>query len=122
QDGVLGMDDLQEGDTLRQVQGADRAVATPANLIGRPLKEVERFYMERALEKTNGSRVEAARMLGIGERTLYREMQTRRTQEKVRQTLTAAGGDIAAAAKQLSLKPEDLARKLKKWGIEPHDH
>jgi two-component system response regulator HydG len=44
-------------------------------LIGRPLADVERFYTERALELTNGNREEAAKMLGIGERTLYRNLQ-----------------------------------------------
>jgi two-component system, NtrC family, response regulator HydG len=47
----------------------------PANhLIGRPLAEVERYYSERALELTAGNREEAAKMLGIGERTLYRNI------------------------------------------------
>ncbi len=44
-------------------------------LIGKPLAEVERFYTERALQLTNGNREEAASMLGIGERTLYRNLQ-----------------------------------------------
>ena len=48
---------------------------TPDHLIGRPLAEVERYYMEKALELTAGNREEAARLLGIGERTLYRNLQ-----------------------------------------------
>ncbi len=43
-------------------------------LIGRPLEEVERYYLQRALEVTGGKREEAANMLGIGERTLYRKI------------------------------------------------
>lgn len=43
-------------------------------LVGRPLTDVERFYIERALELTGGRRDEAARILGIGERTLYRKI------------------------------------------------
>jgi two-component system response regulator HydG len=43
-------------------------------LVGRPLAEVERFYIERALELTEGKREEAATLLGIGERTLYRKI------------------------------------------------
>jgi two-component system response regulator HydG len=35
---------------------------------------VERYYIERALELTAGKREEAAKMLGIGERTLYRKI------------------------------------------------
>ncbi|MDZ4686165.1 MAG: sigma-54 dependent transcriptional regulator [Planctomycetaceae bacterium] len=43
-------------------------------LLGRPLTDVEKFYIERALELTGGRRDEAAKMLGIGERTLYRKI------------------------------------------------
>jgi two-component system response regulator HydG len=118
QDGILGMDDLQPGDNLREVAMPHQAVASPAGLIGRPLKEVERYYMEQALERANGSRTEAARILGIGERTLYRDMQTWKLQDELRSALAQAGGDVAAAAQQLSLKPEDLQRKMKRWGIE----
>ena len=51
------------------------AVAGPDNLVGRPLEEVERYYTEKALELTKGNREEAATMLGISERTLYRKIQ-----------------------------------------------
>ena len=44
-------------------------------MLGRPLAEVERYYMEKALERTKGNREEAAALLGIGERTLYRKIQ-----------------------------------------------
>ena len=44
------------------------------SLIGRPMTEVERYYIERALELTDGNREEAASLLGIGERTLYRKI------------------------------------------------
>jgi two-component system response regulator HydG len=43
-------------------------------LIGRPFTEVEKFYIERALELTGGKREEAAKMLEIGERTMYRKI------------------------------------------------
>src|SRR5262249_40376729 len=75
QDGVLGPDDLQEGDGLRRLGVADNHAARPANLVGRPLSEVERYYIEQTLELTQGNREEAARLLGIGERTLYRVIQ-----------------------------------------------
>jgi two-component system response regulator HydG len=39
------------------------------------LADVERFYIEEALKLTDGNREEAARMLGVGERTLYRKIQ-----------------------------------------------
>ena len=56
---------------------AGRALAVSAGadgLIGRPLEEVEKFYIQQSLELTQGNREEAATMLGIGERTLYRKI------------------------------------------------
>ncbi len=44
------------------------------SLIGRPLSEVEKYYIQRALDLTDGNREETARLLGIGERTLYRKI------------------------------------------------
>jgi len=38
------------------------------------LKELEREAIQRALREVNGNRREAARILGIGERTLYRKL------------------------------------------------
>jgi two-component system response regulator HydG len=74
-DGVLGMDDVQEGDALRP-GGSATAPAGPAGLVGRPLEEVERYYIEQALQLADGNREEAAKMLGIGERTLYRRIKS----------------------------------------------
>jgi two-component system response regulator HydG len=114
-DGVLGMDDLQEGDRLRGVPVSNNT-AGPANLVGRPLSEVDRFYMERALELTNGNREEAARMLGIGERTLYRIIQDWKLQDKIREALEQFNGDTAKAAQTLGLSEQTLLRKMRKWG------
>ena len=50
------------------------AVPGSDSLIGRPLNEVERYYIHRALELTEGKREEAAQLLGMGERTLYRKI------------------------------------------------
>jgi two-component system response regulator HydG len=47
----------------------------PDHLVGRPLEEVERYYMERALELAGGNREEAAKMLAVSERTMYRKLQ-----------------------------------------------
>jgi molybdenum-dependent DNA-binding transcriptional regulator ModE len=47
----------------------------PNPLVGRPLSEIERYYIEQTLALTEGNREEAARKLGIGERTLYRVIQ-----------------------------------------------
>jgi DNA-binding NtrC family response regulator len=41
---------------------------------GTRIKEVERDLIEKTLKKVNGNRKKAARILGIGERTLYRRM------------------------------------------------
>jgi two-component system response regulator HydG len=118
QDGVLGMDDLQDDDNLRRLQFPEHHPAGPSNLVGRPLTEVERFYIEKALEMTSGNREEAARMLGIGERTLYRNIQDWKLQDKIRQALTDAGGSMEEAAKALGMKEPALQRKIKKWGLQ----
>jgi two-component system response regulator HydG len=116
-DGVLNLGDLQEGDTLKQLSSPSRAGAGP-NLVGRPLCEVERYYIEQTLELTGGNREEAAKRLGIGERTLYRVIQDWKQQDRVRAALKAASGDVAQAAVALKIKPPLLQRKLKKWGME----
>jgi two-component system response regulator HydG len=75
-DGLLDVDDLPDdilpandgdADTARSFSGAD-------GLVGRPLTEVERFYIEQALALVDGKREDAAALLGIGERTLYRKI------------------------------------------------
>ena len=43
-------------------------------LAGRSLEEVERDLIKQTLESASGSREETARLLGIGERTLYRKL------------------------------------------------
>jgi len=77
-DGLLDVDDLPdevaelageltEEEVANGVSGAD-------HLIGKNLHEVEKHYISKALELTDGKREEAAKMLGIGERTLYRKI------------------------------------------------
>jgi two-component system response regulator HydG len=77
-DSQLDVDDLpddiaalahRDGETasIAAIPGSD-------SLIGRPLVDVERYYIHRALELTEGKREEAAQLLGIGERTLYRKI------------------------------------------------
>ncbi|MFM7292360.1 MAG: sigma-54 interaction domain-containing protein, partial [Planctomycetia bacterium] len=51
--------------------GLDPGLAT---LVGRPLEEVERILITETLKLTGGNREQAAEMLGIGERTLYRKI------------------------------------------------
>ena len=78
-DGLLDTQDLpdeiaplghERDDSTRQ--NGNRAGAD--QLVGRPLEEVEKYYIQQALELTAGKREEAADMLGIGERTLYRKI------------------------------------------------
>jgi two-component system response regulator HydG len=118
-DGILDLDDVQESDSLRRMEPADNHAASPANLVGRPLTEIERYYIERTLELTRGNREEAARLLAIGERTLYRVIQEWNLQDKIKQALAEAGGDVAEAARRLNMKEPVLQRKLKKWGLQP---
>jgi two-component system response regulator HydG len=73
-DNILDVDDLTE-----DLQAVDPAQGNPAtgsanHLIGQPLEEIEKFYIAQTLKLTNGNREEASRLLGIGERTLYRKI------------------------------------------------
>jgi two-component system response regulator HydG len=117
QDGVLGLDDLQEGDSLRRMPWTANHAVEPANLVGRPLTEIERYYIEQTLEQTKGNREEAARLLAIGERTLYRVIQEWKLQDRIKQALSEANGDLAETAKRLNMKEPALQRKIKKWGL-----
>ncbi|MEW4562328.1 sigma-54 dependent transcriptional regulator [Bremerella sp. JC770] len=81
-DGTIGLDDLppeliQEGDDL--VPPVDPKPAVSANgempdMVGQPISEVEKWLIGETLKATSGNREEAAKMLGIGERTLYRKI------------------------------------------------
>ncbi|MBM80925.1 MAG: sigma-54-dependent Fis family transcriptional regulator [Planctomycetaceae bacterium] len=77
-DGLLDVDDLPrdivpvgdddgESPLMSTISGTD-------SLIGKPLSEVEKYYVQKALELTNGKREEAAALLGIGERSIYRKI------------------------------------------------
>ncbi|MBA4188791.1 MAG: sigma-54-dependent Fis family transcriptional regulator [Planctomycetaceae bacterium] len=76
-DGELTFDDLPEDAGVRPhgLPGGATTAAGADQFIGRPLEEVERYYTEKALEMTEGNREEAAKLLGIAERTLYRKIQ-----------------------------------------------
>ncbi len=73
-DGVLDVDDLTEDleAAAPRPRGEGPAGADP--LLGRSLEEIEKHYIAETLQLTNGNREEAARSLGIGERTLYRKL------------------------------------------------
>ena len=115
-DGILGLDDVQDGQVLKTPLASGQP-AGPSSLVGRPLSEVERYYTEQALSLTEGNREEAARMLGIGERTLYRNIKEWETQNKIRQTLEETHGNVTAAARELGMEEKELQRKAKKLGL-----
>jgi two-component system response regulator HydG len=56
---------------LRQLAPGSRV---PAGLAGVPLDELEKQAIIDTLARTNGNREQAAKILGIGERTLYRKI------------------------------------------------
>jgi two-component system response regulator HydG len=73
-DGVLDVDDLPD-----ELGGTFDDVPEPTgnnlgSLVGKPLEEIEKLFIGETLKLTGGNREEAARMLGIGERTLYRKI------------------------------------------------
>lgn len=74
-DGLLDVDDLPDDISPVAVSEGDGNGPMGLDfLVGKPLIEVEKYYITRALELTGGKREEAANMLGIGERTMYRKI------------------------------------------------
>ena len=73
-DGVLDVDDLTED--LQVVPPRPRPTKSAGidSLVGKTLEEIEKHYITETLKLTGGNREEAAQMLGIGERTLYRKL------------------------------------------------
>ncbi|MGP0068293.1 MAG: helix-turn-helix domain-containing protein, partial [Isosphaeraceae bacterium] len=73
-DGLLDVDDLTED--LQQVASSGKSDGHGGvdALVGKSLEEIERHYIVETLRLTNGNREEASRLLGIGERTLYRKL------------------------------------------------
>jgi two-component system response regulator HydG len=87
-DDLLDVDDLPlelepatavDTSVLEDASGAAAASAgdMPAGLaalVGRRLEDVERILITETLKLTGGNREQAAELLGIGERTLYRKI------------------------------------------------
>jgi two-component system response regulator HydG len=81
---VVDCDEMLDVDDLPQEIEPVFAPLTPlpaadmqgglAALVGRPLEEVERLFIGETLKLTGGNREQAAELLGIGERTLYRKI------------------------------------------------
>jgi len=74
-DGLLDVDDLPEelaGPVEPQAETSSASSLTA--LVGKPLTELEKLFIAETLRMTAGNREEAAKMLEIGERTLYRKI------------------------------------------------
>jgi len=74
-DEVLDVDDLPA--ELAPVGGTVDVVIERdglKELVGKPISEIEKLFIGETLKTTGGNREEAAGMLGIGERTLYRKI------------------------------------------------
>ena len=70
--GTLGLEDVPETIKNGAAAGAGRGGA--ADLAGRSLAEVERDLIRENLKAFGGNRERTAKVLGIGERTLYRKI------------------------------------------------
>jgi two-component system response regulator HydG len=76
QDGMLDVDDLpQDPDLIDVPATVPESTAGLSALLGQPMDAYERFAIEETLKLTNGNREEAARILEIGARTLYRKLE-----------------------------------------------
>ena len=78
-DGLLNVDDLPEelagtATSASESLASASAANSLAGLVGKPLGEIERLFIAETLRLSAGNREEAATMLGIGERTLYRKI------------------------------------------------
>lgn len=73
-DGLLDVDDLPEELAGPSAPVSESPTASLTALVGKPLTEIERLFIAETLRLTAGNREEAANMLGIGERTLYRKI------------------------------------------------
>ncbi len=73
-DGVLDLDDLPDDLSRGDPTTTDTGGRGLSELVGKPLSEIEGLFLAETLEFTNGNREEAASLLGIGERTLYRKI------------------------------------------------
>ena len=67
-------DTLEVEDIPAYVKGEGQVVLAPKLLPGMSLEQAEKELIKSTLQKTGGNREEAAKILGIGERTLYRKL------------------------------------------------
>ncbi|MBX3423130.1 MAG: sigma-54-dependent Fis family transcriptional regulator [Pirellulaceae bacterium] len=91
-DGVLDVNDLppelsSPEDLLAPRAAEPSLLAAPlpsfsdSSLVGKPLEEIELWAINETLKLTNGNRKKAAEILKIGERTLYRKLDSQQPAE-----------------------------------------
>jgi DNA-binding NtrC family response regulator len=68
----LGVENLPQG--IRPTSASAGPAGELKNLAGLSMEQVEREHIRSTLEMTQGNREAAAKILGIGERTLYRKL------------------------------------------------
>ncbi|MCH2177924.1 MAG: sigma-54 dependent transcriptional regulator [Mariniblastus sp.] len=79
-DEILGLDDLSPDllDEQPAPKVDEQTLASPLSghpdLVGRSLKDIERWAIETTLKLTGGNREETSNILGISERNLYRKL------------------------------------------------
>lgn len=73
-DGVLDLDDLPPELAGQENDSSSDGLTAWHELVGKPISEIEGLFIGETLKVTGGNREEAAKMLGIGERTLYRKI------------------------------------------------
>jgi two-component system response regulator HydG len=80
EEGALGASSNELGDASGLIgPGAEHSVNSdsaegPSELIGKTMDQIERWAIEETLKMTAGNREEAAKILEIGARTLYRKL------------------------------------------------
>jgi two-component system response regulator HydG len=66
---------IEADDLPERIRGSRELVpAYAAGMVGLTMAQVERLMIERTLQATQGNREQAAKLLGIGTRTLYRKI------------------------------------------------
>ena len=80
---LRGIDPLHVIGRPPGLSGVSASVPAPApldssrtlkSLVGVSLEELERIFIQETLRSTGGNREETAKILGLGERTLYRRL------------------------------------------------
>ena len=72
-DGVLDVDDLPPDFEVGNDELPTNSLG-PVDLVGQPMAQIEKWAYQQTLALTNGNREEAAGILGVGARTVYRKL------------------------------------------------